>query len=112
MLQRCRATGAVFYYPRLACPATGGRDLEWIESSGKGRVWTYSHVHVPFCGAEWEDQLPYTVVLVDLDEGPRMLSRLIGEDRESVRAGARVRVRFVPCQGQALPFFSLCGDGA
>lgn len=110
MLQRCRITGTVFYYPRLACPASGGRDLEWIESSGKGRVWTYSHVHVSFCGAEWEDQLPYTVVLVDLDEGPRMMSRLIGEDRESVRVGARVCVRFVAYQGQALPFFALSSD--
>ena len=55
--------------------------------------------------AQWESQLPYTPVLVDLDEGVRMLSRLIGPDRESVAVGDRVAVAFVEIEGHKLPFF-------
>jgi uncharacterized OB-fold protein len=62
-------------------------------------------VHASFYGPQWESQLPYTPVLVDLDEGVRMLSRLIGADRVSVAIGDRVVVAFVDIQGQKLPFF-------
>jgi uncharacterized OB-fold protein len=62
-------------------------------------------VHVSFYGDAWKSQLPYTVVLVDLDEGPRMLSRLVGTDAGGVASGDRVEVTFTDIEGQKLPFF-------
>ena len=104
-LPRCTACGHVFYYVRQMCPRCGGRDLAEQDSAGRGTVFSFTHVAVSFYGASWEDQLPYTVILVDLDEGPRMLSRLIGEGGERLRVGDRVKLNFVTVEGHKLPYF-------
>lgn len=105
MLQHCAGCGHVFYYARRLCPACGGTALSWQASSGKGRVWSYSQVQVAFQGPHWQSQLPYTVVLIDLDEGPRMLSRWLGPSGELPQVGQRAQVSFPEVQGQRLPYF-------
>lgn len=106
MLSRCHGCGRVFYYPRAACPHCGSRDLGWQQAAGEATVYSFTHVQVSFYGTDWEGQLPYTPILVDLAEGPRMLSRLIGDDRGEVRIGDRVRLVFVPVDGKLLPYFN------
>ena len=106
LLRSCNACGHRFYYPRMMCPRCGDRSLGWVESRGEGTVFSYTDVQVSFYGPIWESEVPYTVLLVDLDEGPRMLSRLAGP-REPLRVGRRVRVEFVRVEGQGLPFFRL-----
>jgi uncharacterized protein len=105
MLRHCSSCGTDFYYPRRLCPACGSQKLDWRVASGRGTVFSFSEVHAPFAGPEWHTQLPYTVVLVDLDEGPRMLSRLIGDTRADVRIGDALEVCFVEVEHQKLPFF-------
>lgn len=105
LLQRCTQCRHVFYFARRLCPACGGGELAWEASQGRGSVYSFSEVHVPFQGPEWASQLPYTVVLVDLDEGPRMLSRWLGPKGTTPAIGQRVRVRFPEVDGQKLPFF-------
>jgi uncharacterized OB-fold protein len=112
LLQHCASCDTRFYYPRRLCPACGAAEPGWIESRGLGTIFSFSEVHTSFFGAEWNDELPYTVILVDLDEGPRMLSRLIGSNRTSVTSGARVVLAFVAVAGQQLPFFRLAGEPA
>ncbi len=107
LLQRCDACKHVFYYARSFCPACGHDKLTWQAASGKGTVYSFSHVHVSFYGAKWESQLPYTSVLIDLDEGPRMLSRLTGPGRTDVKIGDKLAVAFVEYENQKLPFFAL-----
>jgi uncharacterized protein len=106
LLRRCLACEQVYYYPRLACPRCSARDQEWIEASGRGRVHSHTTVFTSFYGPDWEGDLPYTVLLVDLEEGPRMLSRLVGDD-EGLRSGAPVRVDFRTIDGRSYPFFRL-----
>lgn len=105
ILPVCEECGEVFFYPRIHCPCCASRNLGWRQASGRGRIFSYTHVALSFHGEEWESQLPYTVVLVDLDEGPRMASRLIGPDRDGVRSGDPVAVTFPEIGGQRLPFF-------
>lgn len=107
LLQRCEACRHVFYYPRLFCPRCGDRKLVWQAASGRGVVYSFTHVEVSFYGPKWESQLPYTPVLVDLEEGVRMLSRLVGADRANVKIGNRVALSFVAFEKQQLPFFTL-----
>ena len=107
LLARCNDCSKPFYYPRILCPHCGSRDLGWIQASGTGTVWSFSHVHVSFYGKRWESQLPYTPVLIDLDEGVRMMSRLVGDGREGVKIGDRVKVAFIEIEKQKIPFFSL-----
>ena len=74
MLQACAHCGAVRHYPRLLCTECYRADVQWRAASGRGRIhsWTVAHhaYHPAFAG-----ELPYTLVTVDLDEGPRALGR-------------------------------------
>ncbi len=106
LLRRCDSCESVFYYPRSSCPVCGSQRLSWVESSGSGTVFAFTRVEVSFYGNQWESQLPYIVLLVDLAEGPRMLSRLVGET-EGLCTGANVHVDFVVVENQWLPFFRL-----
>lgn len=102
MLQRSRASGKVFFHPRLAEPGTGARDLEWTEVSGYGTVYARTVIR-PRPPAE-----PYNVVLVDLDEGPRMMSRVDGVKPEDVSIGMRVKARIAQEGTLFLVVFDAC----
>lgn len=105
LLAHCQSCAHLFYYPRLACPACGSQALGWRPSTGHGTVYSYSHVLTSFWGSTWQSELPYTVILVYLSEGPRMLSRLVGDGRANVAIGDAVMVDFHAVEGQKLPFF-------
>ena len=106
LLQHCRGCSHVFYYARRLCPACGGTQLSWKAASGTGTVYSYSEVHVAFQGPHWQSQLPYCVVLIDLDEGPRMLSRWLAPKGERPAIGQRSRVAFVKVGDATVPFFA------
>jgi uncharacterized OB-fold protein len=85
MVQRSRSSGEYVFYPRLLCPGSGDADLEFVEVSGQGVV--YSTTVVRRSANEGGD---YNMVIVDLDDGPRMLSRVMGVAPEDVKIGLRV----------------------
>jgi uncharacterized OB-fold protein len=87
MLQRSRSSGRFFFYPRVAEPVTGARDLEWVAASGRGTV------HATTVVRPKPPQAPYNVVLVDLAEGPRVMSRVEGVPPEAVHIGMAVQAR-------------------
>ncbi len=84
--QTCDRCHAAVFHPRVICPACGAVELSWSESAGLGTVYSVS-VLSPREGP------PYTVALVDLDEGFRMMSTVVGVPAEDVRIGTRVRAR-------------------
>lgn len=86
-LQRSRSSGRFVFYPRVAEPETGDVDLEWVEASGLGAVYSTTTIYPK------PPTAPYNVALVDLDEGPRLMTRVEGVDPEAVRIGMRVRAR-------------------
>src|SRR5216684_1448409 len=83
MIQRARATGAHFYYPRIAEPRSGALEWEWVEASGLGTVYSTTVVR--------SKSGNHNVALIDLAEGPRMMSRVVGLSPESVVIGMQVR---------------------
>lgn len=83
MIQRSRSSGRYVFYPRVAVPGSGETDLEWVPASGEGTVYAIT-VNRTREGA-------YNVALVDLAEGPRMMSRIEGV--ETAPMGARVKAR-------------------
>ncbi len=78
------------FYPRAISMASGKRNLEWREVSGKGSVYSYTVTHVAPAG--FEDRAPYALAAVDLDEGVRMLAQLVNVRIEDVEIGMRVKV--------------------
>ena len=102
-LQRCEACGAAVFYPRAVCPHCFGGPLRWFTAAGTGRVYSYTVAHRAF--GEFEDQAPFTVALVDLDEGVRMLTRIVGASPDSVAIGMPVQMTVEQIGDADLPCF-------
>lgn len=107
-IQRCRSCGTHLFYPRLVCTRCGGVELDWIAPSGRGVVHAVSIVN-----RSAEKGGPYNVVLVDLAEGPRMMSRVEGVGHEAVRIGLAVQARVTGGgDGPCVVFDAATGAGA
>jgi len=93
MLQRDRETGAAHWPPKPAY-WKGGR-LEWFEASGRGEIFSYVVAHEPFLPA-FLHMLPHIMVLVQLDEGVRLVGYMVNCRPEDMSFGMRVRIVFKP----------------
>ena len=103
-LPKCRACGALHYYPRGACPKCLSGDLTWERVSGKGSLHTFTIVHRGQKG--FPVPTPYVLAVVELAEGPRMMSTLIDVDPAAVKIGMAVEVVFRDVSDAiALPLF-------
>lgn len=91
LLQHCLACGLDQLYPRGVCRRCWSDDLGWVAAAGTGMVWTVTVIHKPGHRA-WADEAPYAVAIVELDEGPRLTTRILGCAPEAVTVGARVRL--------------------
>ncbi|MEE2851840.1 MAG: OB-fold domain-containing protein [Actinomycetota bacterium] len=101
-VQRCESCSRLVWYPRFVCPHCGGSSLQWEKLSGDGVVYAVS-VHHRAALPALADKVPYSVVLVDLDEGVRMMSNVFGPPPT---VGDRVTVAWVPLEdGRNLAVF-------
>jgi len=75
--QKCGNCGHVRWPTSLLCPECHSQDTGWIVSSGKGIVYTYVVYHVAYHPG-FKDDLPYTVAVVEMEEGPHFLSNIVG----------------------------------
>lgn len=89
MIQRSHSTGGYVFHPRILEPGTGAGDLEWIAASGKGTIYAATIVR------KKDPADSYNVVLVDLEEGPRLMSRVDGVPVDHVRIGMAVRADII-----------------
>ncbi len=89
MIQRSRSSGRHVFYPRLAEPGTGATDLDWVEASGNGTIYSVTVIRPR------PPALAYNVVLVDLAEGPRIMSRVDGIEPDAVRIGMAVKAGII-----------------
>ncbi|MGI9282979.1 MAG: Zn-ribbon domain-containing OB-fold protein [Endozoicomonas sp.] len=88
MIQKSGLTGNYVFYPRMVEPETGCSDLDWVEVSGKGTVYTTTMVH-----RRPEKGGSYNLAIIELEEGPRMMGRIEGCPPESVSIGMSVVAR-------------------
>jgi len=94
MIQRSISTGAYVFYPRTFVPGSGEDDLEWIEALGEGVVYsTTVNRRSPEKGGT------FNVALIDLAEGPRMMSRVVGIEPDAVHIGMKVRAKISELNG-------------
>jgi len=106
-VQRCEGCGARPFPPRARCPGCGAGSLSWTPVSGRGTVHSYTVAHrAPH--PVFAEQLPLVVAIVELEEGPRMFTNIIGCDPADVRVGMPVEARFEPIDDtdRALPVFT------
>lgn len=101
MVQRCTACRAHQFYPRPFCLACEATTLEWVDTKGEGTIYSLTTVRIP---VSEELPPPYLLALVDLDEGPRLLTNIVA-DRAFI--GDRVSVAWRQREGlPPLPVFA------
>jgi uncharacterized OB-fold protein len=93
LVARCGACGERHHYPRPFCPSCWSDDVTLEQVSGRGTLYTWSTVFMndlpPF-----NDRLPYVAAVVELDEGPRLMTNLVDHDGIELRVGMPVEVVF------------------
>lgn len=93
LIKRCHACGRHHFYPRPFCPRCWSPDVEWVEASGRATLYTYSIVRrndlPPF-----DERVPYVAAIVDLDEGPRMVTNVIDCGDADLTIGMPLEVAF------------------
>jgi len=103
LLQWCTACQRAIFFPREVCPGCLGSSLEWRPASGRGRVYSYTVEHRP---QNPNLTAPYTVALIDLDEGVRLMSNLINCPPEDAEVGMPVTIAWEELSdGRHLPMF-------
>lgn len=94
-VQKCKSCGKLRYPPNRWCAECRSDQSEWVDLSGRGKIWSWCIFHrLYFKG--FENEMPYAVVLVELDEGVRLYSNLVGVAHNDIRIGMRVRAEFEP----------------
>jgi hypothetical protein len=110
VLQQCSACGRFRFYPRAVCPHCLSEKFEWRPSSGRGRIYSFTVIHRPPSPA-FRDRVPYVLALVELEEGVRMMSNVVGCDPQAVEIGLRVEVTFEDLTPEiTLPVFKPMSD--
>ena len=94
MIQRSRSTGVHVFYPRVMAPGSGETDLEWVEASGQGTVYATT--------ANRSKDGATNIAIIELAEGPRMMSRVEGIAADAVTVGLAVKARIATLEDGTL----------
>ncbi len=95
MLPECNDCGKAFFYPRIACPNCHSRNVGWVQASGKGRLYSFQIAYRALNPA-FKIPPPYVLAMVELEEGPRLMSNLINveADTDVIKCDMAVEVVF------------------
>lgn len=106
LLEHCATCGDSHLYPRSFCPLCWNEDVSLVPSSGFGVLYTYSIVRVNDL-APFKERLPYTVAMVELEEGPRLMSNLVDVPEAQLAIGMPLRLVVQPLTDTlSIPMFT------
>jgi len=109
LLRRCRDCDAVIWYPRAICPECASLNTEWFPAAGRGRIYSYTVNHRG--EGAYTGLPPFVLAYVELDEGPRLMTNIVGADNAELAVGLPVEVVFHDTgDGAALPRFQPMRD--
>jgi uncharacterized protein len=95
LLQFCDSCQQYQFYPRLYCMRCSSAKLHWVEASGQGVIYSYTIIHQNK-SPEFISDVPYNVAIVQLEEGPRMMSNIVDIDPVDLRVDLPVTAVFDP----------------
>jgi uncharacterized OB-fold protein len=93
LMPRCQQCNRLFFYPREACPNCLSPDIGWETVSGKGKLYSYTIINQP-ANPAFRADAPYIYGIVELDEGPRMVTNLVDCPLDEVKVDMPVTVAF------------------
>jgi len=94
MIPRCDACGKAFMYPRVLCPHCGAREITWIRASGRGRLFSFEIAH-QILNRAFKVKTPLVLAMVELEEGPRLLTNLVEVEPDPARLRCDMPVEVV-----------------
>jgi uncharacterized OB-fold protein len=107
LIQKCDDCGQHIYFPREVCPHCGSDAVQFVSPGGQGTVYAVTTVRrKPADGGD------YNVSLIDLDEGPRLMSRVDNLKPDDVKIGQRVTARVVVADDKGVVVFDAVGGAA
>jgi uncharacterized protein len=110
-VQRCAACGTHQLPPRILCTTCGSTDLAWTDASGYGKVVSFTILHrAP--DAVHRERIPYVYALIELAEGPVVVSTVVDCEPSGIRVGQPVRLLFEPTEDGCRHVFTVIGDGS
>ena len=92
-IQKCSQCGQFRFPPRIICPYCMSLESEWVEVEGRATVYAFTVVHRAYTPA-YESELPYVVAIVELEEGVRLVTNIVGCKPQQVAIGMRVELSF------------------
>lgn len=105
LIQYCDDCHQSIFYPRSICPHCFSEDISWQEAIGTGKIYSFTIVHQAF--GPFKAESPFVVGIVELDEGVRMMTRILG-DEEQIAIDNRVSVVFKEVESDlVLPYFQV-----
>jgi hypothetical protein len=104
ILPSCTDCGRTHFYPRSLCPHCGSAAIEWVEASGRGTVYSFTLVQrAP--SAAFAAEVPYAVAVVALEEGPHLMTSIVGCEPSAITIGMPVVVDYLDIAESSLPVF-------
>ncbi len=103
---KCKSCGAYILPPKSICKKCGSKEFEWVEFSGKGSLHTFTVIHV--AAKRFLNDAPFVVGVVQLEEGPRIMARIVGVDPnkpEIIKTGMPLKVTFIESDEKVLLAF-------
>lgn len=92
-LQCCKECGHIWFPPSTHCPNCLSRSYEWTPVSGRGKVWSWIVMHQRYFKG-FEEEIPYVVAFIELEEGPMLMANLVGIEKDAIQCDLPVRVVF------------------
>jgi uncharacterized OB-fold protein len=93
LIQECRNCGKKIFYPKKYCPECRSTDIGWVESSGEGKVYSFSTLYLGV-HPKFEENAPYTIAIIELNEGVRLMSNIVNCEPKDIRCDMPVKVTF------------------
>ena len=110
VIQRCAVCGEYQFYPRGICAHCWSTEVEWVEVSGRGTVWTYTVTYQNRTPG-FAEEVPYVLALVELAEGVKLFTNIVECRPQEVRIGMPVEVTFVRANDRVtVPYFKPAGE--
>jgi uncharacterized protein len=105
VIPECRNCKQHFFYPTVLCPHCHHAGHDWVEASGHGVIYSFTDV---YRSPDPDVLVPYTVAIVELREGVRLMTNIVGAGHDQVEIGDEVTVQFgIASDGRRVPFFAL-----
>jgi uncharacterized protein len=92
-IMKCQACGEHFFYPRILCPHCHAGAVAWVDASGRGTIYSFTIARRP-AGPAFKPEVPYVVALVELEEGPRLMTNIVTAAVDGVHIGQKVSAVF------------------